>query len=242
VDGDLSGGAPPRGRVCVFPDAEYDAAAAREVARLLTTAIGDRGVAAIALAGGATPESVYAHLAGHGAIRWARVHVYFGDERAVPPAHPDSNLRMARAALLDHVAIPPAQVFRMEADSPDLETAAFAYERVLPDALDVIVLGIGADGHTASLFPHAPALREQTRRVVPVPRPPADHARLSVTPPVIRAARARVVLARGPSKAGPVATALTGSYDPVECPAQLARDGVWLLDQAAATGIRQEGA
>ena len=199
-----------------------------------------RGTCALALAGGSTPRPVYEALAEPELARtipWDRVQVYFGDERAVPPDHADSNFRMAREALLARVGLPPQSIHRMEAEALDLDAAAGRYAATLPAALDVLILGVGPDGHTASLFPGSPALKEQNRRVVPAvsPRPPAG--RLTVTPPVIAAARRLVVLAAGADKAEAVARALIGSSKPIDVPASLARDAVWFLDQAAAARL-----
>jgi 6-phosphogluconolactonase len=196
-----------------------------------------RGSCALGLAGGATPRPVYEALAGPalaGTIAWDRVRIYFGDERAVPPDHPESNFRMAHEALIARASIPAANVHRMEAEASDLEEAADRYAALLPPALDVLVLGVGPDGHTASLFPGSPALGERTRRVVPARAPRPPERRLTITPPVIAAARRIVVLAAGRDKAEAVARALRGTGSPDEVPARLARDGVWVLDRAAA--------
>jgi 6-phosphogluconolactonase len=196
-----------------------------------------RGSCALALAGGSTPRPVYEALSGPplaGTIPWDRVRIYFGDERAVPPDHPESNFRMAREAMIARVAIPAANVHRMEADGSNLEEAADRYAALLPPALDVMVLGVGPDGHTASLFPGSPALGERARRVVPVRAPRPPERRLTLTPPVIAAARRIVVLAAGADKAEAVARALRGTGSADELPARLARDGVWFLDAAAA--------
>jgi 6-phosphogluconolactonase len=174
-------------------------------------------------------------LAAGSGIDWSEVEVYFGDERAVPPDHADSNYRMVHEALLSRVPVPPGQVHRMEAERDDREAAALEYERLLPPRLDVLFLGMGHDGHTASLFPGSAALDERQRRVVAVigPKPPAG--RLTITPPVIAAARSVAVLAIGDDKAATVARALEGPPDPQAVPVQLARRGVWFLDHAAAT-------
>jgi 6-phosphogluconolactonase len=196
-----------------------------------------RGVCAVSLAGGATPRPAYEALADgplEEPVPWDRVHVFFGDERAVPPDHPDSNYRMASEALLRRVSVPAGNVHRMEAEADDAEAAADRYARLLPGALDVLVLGVGADGHTASLFPGSPALRERSRRVVPARAPKPPERRLTVTPPVVAAARRILVLAAGADKAGPVARALLATGTADEVPARLARDGVWFLDPAAA--------
>ena len=213
------------------------APAAEWLAGAITAAILERGACALALAGGRTPEPVYRMLAGMPKLDWSRVDVFFGDERGVPPGDPESNYGMARAALLARVPVPQDRVHRMEAERPDRDAAARAYDRALPTALDVLVLGVGPDGHTASLFPGSAALDERRRRVLPVsgPKPPA--ARLTITPPVIEAARRIVVLAAGADKAAAVARALEGPISPKDTPAQLARRGVWFLDRAAAARL-----
>jgi 6-phosphogluconolactonase len=155
----------------------------------------------------------------------------------VPPTDPASNYRMAREALLDRVSVPAARVHRMEADDADLEKAAARYAALLPDALDVLVLGMGPDGHTASLFPGSPALREQVRKVVPARAPVPPLPRLTITPPVIAAARRVAVIVAGVAKAPVVARALQGPWRPEELPAQLARHGTWILDRPAASAL-----
>jgi 6-phosphogluconolactonase len=199
-----------------------------------------RAACALCLAGGSTPRPVYEALAGPPlmtAIPWERVRIFFGDERAVPPEDPRSNFRMASEALIQRVDLPPASVHRMEAEAGDLQEAADRYAALLPEALDILVLGMGADGHTASLFPGSAALQERTRRVVAVRGPQAPEPRLTITAPVIRAARRVVVLAAGEDKADAVARALKSGAPAEQVPARLARDGVWFLDQAAASRL-----
>ena len=200
----------------------------------MTKAIAGRGACAVCLAGGRTPEPVYRELASASSIDWTRVVVFFGDERAVPPDHPASNYRMVHRVLLSRVPVPAGQVHRMEAERSDREAAAREYERSLPPRLDVLVLGMGPDGHTASLFPGSAALDERQRLVVPVigAKPPPQ--RLTITPPVIEAARRVAVIATGGDKAAVVARAIEGPLAPKEVPVQLARRGTWFLDQAAA--------
>jgi len=182
---------------------DFDRAAADWLTTAINKAVETRGRCALALAGGSTPRPVYWTMSQEpyaSKVRWPKVWVFFGDERAVSPDHPDSNYGMAREALLRHVALPPEQVFRMEAERPDREVAAEQYARILPEQLDVLILGAGPDGHTASLFPRSPALDERSRKVVPVtaPKPPAS--RLTITPPVIRSAQAVLVLVAGSDK------------------------------------------
>jgi len=212
--------------------------AAERIAETLNKAISAEGAASFSLAGGTTPRAAYEALAKIPGIDWSKVSVYFGDERAVPPTHPDSNFAMAKAALFDRVPLPAANIHRMLAEGPDQDAAARAYEALLPGRISLLVLGIGEDGHTASLFPGSPALDERTRRVLPVigPKPPPQ--RLSITSPVIEAAGLCIMLASGAGKAEPVRRALEDPLDIRTTPSGLARSGLWLLDHAAAALLR----
>ncbi len=226
---------------------ELAEAAAREFASRAAEAIRDRGRFAVVLAGGSTPKTTYEILARDYAdqIDWANVHVFFGDERAVPPDHGDSNYRMARETLLDHV--PVGSVHRMQGELPPDE-AAEAYEQDLLDffgseglpRFDLILLGTGPDGHTASLFPETSALEVHDRWVVANPVLKLDTTRITLTVPVLNAARAVCFLVAGESKAQPVAEILEGNPDPREYPASLIQpqDGpTWMLDHPAASGL-----
>lgn len=215
---------------------ELPARAAARIALELTKAIADAGHASLALAGGTTPKATYEVLAGL-PLDWSRIDIFFGDERCVPAEHADSNYRMAKAALFDRVPVPGERVHRMQGELPDRDAAARAYDAELPERLDVVILGIGEDAHTASLFPGAAALREERRRVLPVtgPKPPPE--RLSLTPPALRAARLLLVIGSGAGKAEAVRRALRDELDIVSTPIQLARDGVWFLDAAAAAAL-----
>ena len=215
--------------------------AASGIVGVIADAIRQRGHCTLALAGGATPRPVYERMATAPLaeqVPWDRVAIYFGDERCVPPDDEESNYRMVRDALLRHVPIPSASVHRMEGERADTNAAARDYERLLPNQLDLLLLGMGADGHTASLFPRSPALAERTRAVVPVSRPPPSPSRLTITPPVIHAAAAVIVLVAGAEKATTVARALEGTYTPDELPIQLALRGTWLIDHDAARHLR----
>jgi 6-phosphogluconolactonase len=238
--------------VAADPTALADAAAAM-VRRLIARAIDERGACFVSLAGGRTPKGVYERLAvsGDPAIDWARVHVAFGDERVVPPDHPDSNYAMARAALLDRVPVPAGQVIRVRGELDDPDRAADAYAKALTEAFgpgaggwpvfDVILLGIGADGHTASLFPHTAALRETRRVATAVEAPVAPARRVTLTFPVLNAARAVLVLTSGADKAPAVAWALAPEGDAEAVPVRAVRPAAgtltWLLDAAAAAGL-----
>ena len=226
-------------RIVVAPEALPEIAA-RHIAKLIEQAVADRGRASVMLAGGSTPRAVYRQLALIQGLPWEKVEIYFGDERAVPPGDSQSNYRMARESLLDAVPIPPAQVHRMPAERPDREAAADEYARRLPERLDLVILGLGEDGHTASLFPGSSVLKERVRMVLAVVGSKAPVHRLTVTPPVIAAAREKIILVTGAGKAGAVAQALEGPDQPIQCPAQLARDGTWIMDRAAASSLRHE--
>jgi 6-phosphogluconolactonase len=223
--------------VVVPTPAELALPAAEWLVLEVTRAVDERGTCALCLAGGRTPEPAYRALAAASSIDWQKVDVFFGDERAVPPDHPDSNYLMVYRALLSRVPVPAGQVHRMKAELSDREAAAWEYERSLPPRLDILVLGMGSDGHTASLFPGSAALDERHRMVVPVvgPKPPAE--RLTITPPVIESAQRVAVMAIGRDKAAMVARAIEGPLAPKEVPVQLARRGSWFLDQAAASSL-----
>lgn len=215
---------------------DLPARAAARIALELTSAIAARGRASLALAGGTTPKATYEALAKL-PLEWSKVDVFFGDERCVPPDHADSNYRTAKAALLDRIEISAEQVHRMQGELADRDAAARAYERELPPALDVVVLGIGEDAHTASLFPGSAALSEARRRVLPVlgPKPPPE--RLTLTLPALTSALTLLMLASGAGKATAVRRALKEPLDLVAVPSQLAREGVWFLDAAAAAEL-----
>jgi len=227
----------------VVPDTR--ALARRAAERIVETtraAVAERGRCAVALAGGTTPRAAYEVLGASAlaaAVPWAAISWYFGDERAVPPDHPESNYRAACETLFAHRPEARERVYRMPAEAADLELAARAYGELLPDPLDLILLGIGEDGHTASLFPGSPALGERSARVVVVSGPKPPNPRLTVTPPVIEAAREVLVLVSGASKAEALVRALEGPLDVTAVPAQLARAGTWIVDAAAAGGLRR---
>jgi 6-phosphogluconolactonase len=234
----------PGGPVVILEPPDLFAAAAEWIASAMRRAL-EGGSCSIALSGGNSPRPVYALLAKpplRDTIDWARVAVFFADERAVAPDAEESNYRMAKDALLDHVPVPPEHIHRMEAEKADRDGAARAYERMLPASLDVLILGIGPDGHTASLFPGARTLGERLRRVVMIddsPKPPP--VRMTITPPVISAARSIVMIVTGADKADAVKRAIEGSEDPGATPGQMARRGQWFLDGAAASRLTANG-
>lgn len=215
-------------------------AAAQWIAAAIEADVRARGRCALALSGGATPRPVYQLLAQAplaARIAWPSVEIFFGDERAVPPSDPASNYGMVAAVLLERVPVPATQIHRMEAERTDRDAAARDYERLLPERLDLLLLGMGADGHTASLFPGSPALEERRRRVVPATGPAPPRERLTITPPVIARARRVAVLVAGAEKAAAVARALQLPARPRELPVQLALHGVWFVEKGAAARL-----
>ncbi|MEU4767213.1 6-phosphogluconolactonase [Actinosynnema sp. NPDC023794] len=243
-----------RPEVVVHRDGELLAAAV--AARLVTSLVDAqtaRGSASLVLTGGRTGIAVLEQLRAtpaRDAVDWTRVDLYWGDERFLPAGHPDRNETQAREALLDHVPVPASRVHVMEPSDgrfgDDPEAAAEAYAAVLaaaggPDgsvpSFDVCLLGVGEEGHVASIFPESPAVAERERAVVAVrdcPKPPPT--RVSLTLPAIRAAREVWLMTTGAAKGEAVALGLTDA-DEVQLPAAGARGRertLWLLDSAAA--------
>jgi len=235
-----------RGELEVLSDAERLASAvAHRFVSLASAAIAKRGRFTVALAGGSTPEPVYALLAERPPIReidWTRVEVFWGDERSVSPDHPDSNYRMARRTLLDRVPIPEKNVHRIRGELPPEEAAA-AYRLQLQDHLgvdgrfDLILLGMGPDGHTASLFPGTDAVHERKHSVVAVYVQKLDTWRVTLTLPIINAARHVIFLITGEEKAPALARVYGG--DPLPAAMVEPADGklCWLVDRHAAARL-----
>ena len=235
----------------VLTDAEALAeAAARHVAEAAQAAIDARGAFSISLSGGSTPHHLHLKLATpplKSQIDWAHVHVFFGDERCVPPDDPRSNYRMAEETLLSKVPIPREQIHRMRGELPP-EEAARDYEEQLrqffksePPRLDLILLGMGDNGHTASLFPGLTAVHEQTRWVVAEYVAEVRMWRITLTPYVINLARQVMFLVAGSGKASMLRQVLEGPYAPDDRPAQIVRPSpgevIWLVDAAAAAEL-----
>lgn len=207
----------------------------------LAAADGERRLS-VALAGGTTPRLLYQLLSSRFAARlpWHRLDLFLGDERCVPADDPQSNAGLVRAALLDP-ARPASQAARLHllyrGDEPP-DDAAAAAEASLPPSLDLLLVGMGPDGHVCSLFPGHPALDERRRRVVAVhdsPKPPPR--RITLAPPALAAARHVLVLATGAEKAEAVAAALADEGEVARCPARLCRRGTFVLDRAAAARL-----
>jgi 6-phosphogluconolactonase len=237
--------------------AELARAAAEELTRRAADAVRARARFSVALSGGSTPRRLYRLLADpaqpfRDRIDWSATHFFWGDERHVPPDHPDSNYRMAREALLDVVPVPAGNVHRMRGEEADAARAAAEHEAELraffssdfsdQPRFDLVLLGLGADAHTASLFPGGEAVRERERWVVAPWVEKLASWRLTLTPPVLNRAAAVIFLVQGEEKAEAVRAVLEGDPDPDRYPAQVVRpengDLLWLVDDAAASGLR----
>jgi 6-phosphogluconolactonase len=244
----------------ILPDsATLARRAAEQFSGLAGYAIHKRGRFVVALSGGSTPKPMNALLAappfGEG-VDWAQVFIFWSDERCVSPDNADSNYRMARETLLSRIAIPNENIHRVHGENSS-ERAARVYEDELreffrqpggsstPPRFDLILLGLGEDGHTASLFPGTPGIRENRRWAVAVKHegPPAPFVdRVTFTPPVINAAANVVFLVAGANKAERLYQVLHEQYDPDRLPAQVVRPAngklFWLLDEGAGAKIK----
>jgi 6-phosphogluconolactonase len=235
----------------IVPDAVTLAReAAQEFHRLAEAAVQERGRFAVALSGGNTPRSVYSLLASeHKQLPWDRIHVFFGDERHVPPDHPDSNFRMANESFLSKVPIPEKNIHRIRAEL-DVETAVTEYDQQLRDffrlvdhdwpRFDLIFLGIGEDGHTASLFPGSKALAEASRRVAANWVEKFKTFRITLTFPVLNDASEVVFLVSGGSKARILSEILNPGAQKYPAQSVQPENGklLWLVDEDAGSLLR----
>jgi 6-phosphogluconolactonase len=235
-------------KLVILPDAErLTREAARRFVALASAAIAARGRFVVALSGGSTPRPTY-HLLGNETalptVDWSRVEVLWGDERCVPPDHPDSNYRMAREALLDRVRVPTGQVHRIKGERPPQEAAA-AYRKELRTVLgekgrfDLILLGLGADGHTASLFPGTTAVEERARSVVPVYVERLEAWRVTLTLPILNSARHVIFLVSGAGKADVLARVRQGERLPAGMVEPAEGTLTWLADRDAAARLAE---
>jgi 6-phosphogluconolactonase len=232
----------------VFSDLnELSLHAAESAVTVILDAVHAKGTCSLALSGGSTPPVLYRLLASRFRedIPWAAVHIFWGDERYVPPDDSRSNYGMARKTLLDHVPCPAANIHRMPTHFPTPDAAARDYEALLRShfstawpRFDLMFLGLGPDGHTASLFPGTLAVDERTRWVLPVLDPPAPPMRLTLTLPVLSQSAHTYFLVSGSDKAQALRAASAESADPHVCPAAGVRPAAgvlrWFVDKAAA--------
>ncbi len=245
---------PVNTNVRILPDKNtMSVVLAEHVAHLIEGAVVSRGTCSIALAGGNTPRAMYECLAADYGSRlpWDSVHLFWGDERFVPPDHTESNYRMVRESLLDHIAIPVKNVHPMPTGYRYPEEAARVYANHLTDhfgavipRFDLILLGLGNDGHTASLFPGSPGIEERKRPVIVTFSPVEPRIRLTLTLPVLNHSAHVAFAVAGPGKASALRCARNPLTEPVHCPASAVRPEhgsvMWWLDEAAAVsaGIR----
>ncbi len=239
----------------IFPSPqELGKAAATYVAKLSAQAVTARGRFTVALSGGSLPRLLSPPLVAgplRAQIDWPAWQIFWADERCVPLTHPDSNYRLARRELFDQIDLPAVQIHTIDG-TLDPEAAARAYQTSLSQLFqpqpghlpqfDLILLGMGEDGHTASLFPHHPLLKETGRWVAPIfdsPKPPPE--RITLTLPVINNARHVAFLTAGESKAEILPRVLETEAPPGELPAQMVRPAtghlVWFVDEAAAAKL-----
>jgi 6-phosphogluconolactonase len=228
-------------------------AGAELVAHSAKEAVDERGRFTIALSGGSTPRSLYHLLAANArtSLPWDRMFFFWGDERHVPPSDKDSNYRMANESMLSKVPVPEANVFRVRAENPDAAAAADSYEQSLRKffaepagqipVFDLILLGLGPDGHTASLFPETAALKEMSRLVVANWVEKFKTHRITFTLPLLNAARCVAFLVSGMDKASALQAVLQSDAPGEKYPAKLVRPAsgklIWLVDRAAASGL-----
>jgi 6-phosphogluconolactonase len=237
----------PHSSLKVFHNTDELNQAALDFTReLLAASRDDTGEVHIALAGGSTPHGLYRKLAEDRGIDWDGVHLWFGDERTVPPDHPDCNFCMVRDTLLVHIPVPEGRIHRMRGEIDPAKAAAeyetrltrhIATKRDGRPVLDLVLLGMGDDGHTASLFPNTDALQERERLAVENAVPQLDTTRITLTYPVLNAARNVLFLVAGESKAQALAGVVTGgeSAPPAACVRPVRGDLLWYVDHAAAS-------
>jgi 6-phosphogluconolactonase len=236
----------------IFPDADaLSSAAAAEFVRSAQEAARAKGAFTVALSGGSTPRALYSRLASDPALRaqvpWEKINFFWGDERHVPPDHPDSNFRMASEAMISRAPVSPAQIWRIKGELPEANDAASDYEQRLREffhladgqlpRFDLVLLGMGPDGHTASLFPGTKALHETRRLVVANWIGKFYAQRITLTAPVLNNAACVMFLVQGEDKAPALKAVLEGPFEPEQLPAQLIRPSsgnvIWLVDSSA---------
>lgn len=237
-------------RVLTTPQELFEAAA-EEVVHAAKEAVAQRGRFTIALPGGSTPKNLFNLLATNArtVLPWDRTFFFWGDERHVPPTDPDSNYRMAEETMLSKIPVAAGNVFRIPAENPDASAAAEAYEQTLRKffqlgpgevpIFDLILLGMGPDGHTASLFPGSAGLQEKSRLVIANWVDKLKTSRLTLTLPVLNAARCVTFLVSGTDKAAMLKTVLEEDAPAEQYPSKLIRPNngklIWLVDRAAAS-------
>jgi 6-phosphogluconolactonase len=214
-----------------FDAAKWAKSVATQIMATIAQTCHARGGCSVILTGGSSAAQLYEAWAALPEFdQMHYVHFYFGDERCVPPDHPESNYGLAMRTLFQRGVPPTCTVVRMKAEHLDSEAAARAYEAQLPDRIDVLLMSMGEDGHIVSLFPHSAALLETSRRVVPVRAPKSPPERLTITPIVIAQAAKVFVMALGAAKAAVFQQAQSYPQDIAALPARLVLGATWFID------------
>lgn len=240
----------------IYPDTEaLSQEAAQYIVRVAQESIAAHRRFTLALSGGSTPKKLYGMLAEEpyrSQIDWSAVDIFWSDERCVPTDDAECNFLMAQQVLFSKIPIPANQIHRMPADKDDRDAASYAYTLEMQQvfgtdgvpSFDLIQLGMGPEGHTASLFPHQPSLHEQQRLVMPVTVPKPPPPRLTFTPRLINAAAHVLFLVTGAEKQDAVKAVLEGRFQPDEYPAQIVKptkgEITWMLDAAAADKLQRK--
>lgn len=225
--------------IAVSSYANWAAWAADIIVQDIHSAISCRGICNVMLTGGNTAERLYRQWSDSSILPLEHIRFFFGDERCVPPDHSDSNYALVMRTLLNKKKPAHDSIMRMEAERHDLDAAARKYEELLPEKIDVLLLGMGTDGHVASLFPFASALQSAHRSVLPVIGPNPPRERLTITPRVIASADSVYLLATGKEKGNTLAEAIRSPGDYLSLPVRLTLGGTWLLDDDAAYQLMQ---
>ncbi|GCF07063.1 6-phosphogluconolactonase [Dictyobacter arantiisoli] len=242
--------------VVIFSDvAQLSEAAAEYIVRVAQESIAARGRFMLALSGGSTPRKLYAMLAEEpyrNQIDWSKVEFFWSDERCVPSDDAESNYHLAQQVMLSKLQVAESQIHRVPADEADRDAASLAYAQEMQRAFgttgvprfDLIQLGMGPEGHTASLFPHQASLEESDRLVMPVTVPKPPPPRLTFTPVLLNAAIHTLFLVTGAEKEEAVQAVIEGPYQPEEYPAQIVRptagEVTWMFDTAAAARLSKQ--
>jgi 6-phosphogluconolactonase len=230
---------PREPRILVSPDSDSWAAfAADTIGQEIRSVLSRKNVCHVMLTGGKTAERLYRQWAKTAVLPLKNICFYFGDERCVPPDHPDSNYNMVMRTLFEGGMPSGCSIVRMEAENTDREEAVRKYEKLIPEEVDVLLLGMGADGHIASLFPNSSALLAEKRSVLPVTGLQPPHERLTITPTVITHARSVFLIATGKEKGEVLAEALKSPVDFLSLPVRLASGSTYLLDDKAGDQLR----
>jgi 6-phosphogluconolactonase len=226
--------------ILVSPDSDsWTAFVADTIGQAIRSVLSRKNVCHIMLTGGQTAERLYKYWADTDALSSKGLRFLFGDERCVPPDDANSNYALVMKTLFDKGMPSGCSIARMEAENPDQEAAAKAYEKLIPEEIDILLLGMGVDGHIASLFPNSSALLVEERSVLPIKGPKLPFERLTITPKVIASAKSIFLLVTGTEKGVVLAEALKSESDFMSLPVCLTLAGTWLLDAEAGRQLQK---